>query len=238
MQPRRYTVYMKALQLVGVRGSGGVLRLVGQHISGLHRGLLVALLAVVVLAQVGCKPRQSALDTAFVTAGAGAPGAGGGRGAAGNELVAAIDSKAITFDEALAFANTKLDEVGKGTANSAAATAFAGAVLDVAARIEDRFPHQGEFELFWINVGRLAFRAAEEAHANERIQEGMTLVFAGPQRWQNQAYWERYSDHDGLAAILLAKSGQVPAAIERLQSRADLRGVALDVYEALTKRKE
>ena len=77
--------------------------------------------------------------------------------------------------------------------------------------------------------------AAEEAHAADRVPEAMTLVFAGPQRWQNQAYWERYSDHDGLAAIVLAKSGQVAVALERLRSRAELRGVALEVYELLTK---
>ncbi len=82
-------------------------------------------------------------------------------------------------------------------------------------------------------MGRLAFRAAEEAHAQGRIREAGTLVFAGPRRWQNESYWMRYSDHDALAAVILARNGDREAAIRRLRDRADLSGPALEVYQML-----
>ena len=178
-----------------------------------------------------CEPPEQRLTRIVVIATAPT----GGRGAAAQEIANAFNKKQIQLGDAMDLANRQLDGVGAGIVKSADATAFAGAVLDAAALLDDRLPHQGEMEIFWINVGRLAFRAAEEAHAAGRVPEAMTLVLAGPSRWQNDAYWNRYSDHDGLAALIMAKSGRQSEAINRLQNRPDLRGVALEVYEALTR---
>ncbi|MBS0196758.1 MAG: hypothetical protein JSR77_08375 [Planctomycetes bacterium] len=159
----------------------------------------------------------------------------GGRSAAATELAKAIIAHEFMLGDAMDLANKRLDDVGTGQVKSFDATAFAGAVLDAAAQLEPKLPQQGEMEIFWINVGRLAFRSAEEAHAAGRVPEAMTLVLAGPRRWQNDAYWNRYSDHDGLTSLLMAKMGQRSEAIARLQNRPDLRDVALQVYEMLTK---
>jgi len=193
--------------------------------------LAMAVLALLLCVCVpGCKSEKD--QFAGILATAASPAAG--RGAAATDLVAAIDAKTLTPSASIDLAQEQLLAVTKGTVKSADATAFAGAVLDAAARIQDRLPKGGEMEIFWINVGRLAFKSAEEAHAAGRVQEAMTLVFAGPERWQNQAYWERYSDHDALAAVLLAKSGQAGTAIARLRERVDLRDAALEVYQMLT----
>jgi len=181
----------------------------------------------------GCKDKRSEL--ARIGAIAVAPT--GGRGPAAAEIQTAVRAKAYLLADAIDRATAMLDGVAAGKFTSANATAFTGATLDAAALLDDLLPHGGEFELFWMNLGRLAFRSAEEAHAAGRVPEAMTLVFAGPQRWQNDAYWERFSDHDGLAAVLLAKSGQPQQAIERLQRRVELRGVALEVYNTLTGKK-
>ena len=178
-----------------------------------------------------CKPPEQRLAEIVVVAAAPT----GGRGPAATEIVAAFNKKEIQLGDAIDLANQQLDGIASGSVKSTDATVFAGAVLDAAAILDDKLPHQGEMELFWINVGRLAFRAAEEAHAGGRVPEAMTLVLAGPARWQNDAYWNRYSDHDGLVSLLLAKSGRPSEAVSRLQNRPDLRGVALEVYENLTK---
>ncbi len=187
--------------------------------------------AALLLTLVACKPPEQRMAeiAAIITAPA------GGRGPAALEIVAAFKKKELQLGDALDAANRHLDAVSSGAVKSVDATALAGAVLDAAAILDPQLPHQGEMEIFWISVGRVAFRAAEEAHANGRIAEAMTLALAGPQRWQNDAYWNRYSDHDGLVALLLAKSGRQAEAISRLQNRPDLRGVALEVYELLTK---
>ena len=194
---------------------------------------LIALSIACTLVLGACSDPAAQLNAAVATASSPT----GGRSAAATELATKIRAGTVKFSDSMDRANTMLDEVATGKTKSADATAFAGAVLDAGTMIDDLLPKQGEMELFWINVGRLAFRAAEEAHAADRVSEAMTLVLAGPQRWQNQPYWERYSDHDGLAAIILAKSGQVGLALERLRSRVELRGVAQEVYDLLTKPK-
>lgn len=198
----------------------------------LARSAWIVLFLALVVPLVGCKPPEQRLQEIVAIA----VSPGGGRGAAATELVAAYNKDEISLGNAIDLATQQLDAVASGTVKSGDATIFAGAVLDAAAMLDDKLPHQGEMELFWINVGRLAFRAAEEAHAAGRVPEAMTLVLAGPTRWQNDAYWNRYSDHDGLTSLLLAKSGQPGEAVRRLQDRPDLRGVALEVYEALTGR--
>lgn len=109
---------------------------------------------------------------------------------------------------------------------SADATACAGAVLDACTLLNAKLPRHDDTQIFWMRVGRLAFRAAEEAHAAGRLQESTTLVFAGPDRWQGEGYWYMYPDHDALAAVILAKSGRRNEALARLQNRVELKGPA------------
>jgi hypothetical protein len=86
-----------------------------------------------------------------------------------------------------------------------------------------------------MRVGGLAFKAAEEAHAKDRVAEAASLVFAGGARWQTDAYWNRQSHHDALAALILAKTGRRNEALSRLRSRADLQPPATLVLDALVK---
>jgi hypothetical protein len=155
------------------------------------------------------------------------------RAAAAKAIAADIEAGRYIMGDALDYAQRTIESAANGAGSSEQATQFAGAVLDSAVLLEDRLPHAGEFELFWTQVGRLAFRAAEEALARGREREALTLAIAGPQRWQNDSYWERYSDHDGLTSLLMARMGQAPLARERLERRGDLKGVALEVYNQL-----
>jgi hypothetical protein len=189
---------------------------------------------------MGCKDARSYLGeiAAEVNSGvAAAPTAGSAglppRAIAAQRIAADIRAKRYIAGDAVEYGQKLIEAAAVDVAGSIAATTFAGGVLDAMVLLEDDLPQAGEFELFWIGVGRLAFRAAEESHARGRLPEAMTLTLAGPQRWQNQAYWERYSDHDGLTSLLLASTGQKARAIERLRDRADLRGPALDVFRAL-----
>lgn len=178
----------------------------------------------------GCNRSDAHLRPVYAAAGNPAQG----RGAAAQSLAALIIGGRVTIADAIDDAVSRLDaamEAGRGTT---AETAYAGAVLDAAVLAEDSLPQGGEFELMWMKLGRLAFLAAEEAHAQDRVPEAMTLVMAGPLRWQTEAYWLRYTDHDALASVVLAKSGRVAEATMRLQGRPVLEGQALVVFELLT----
>lgn len=124
-------------------------------------------------------------------------------------------------------------EANEEGASSEGATAFAGAVLDAIGACEPELPSSGEFEFFWMKVGRLAFKSAEECMANGRIAEAQTLVFGCGERWQHEAYWLRYPDHDGLASYILASSGRKEQGIRRLESRPHLDGFAKEVLEII-----
>ncbi len=161
---------------------------------------------------------------------------------AGN-IVAGVKAKTFGIGNAIDAAQKRLETAAAGSTGastdpkaSAAATEFAGAVLDATAMLESSLPTGGEHEIFWMQVGRLAFKASEEAFANQRLTEARSLVLNGGKRWQNEPYWNRYSDHDGLASAIMAAQGDRSGAIARLQNRANLSGVALEVYEKLTGR--
>ncbi len=49
-----------------------------------------------------------------------------------------------------------------------------------------------------------------------------SLVLAGPQRWQSEAYWMLHPGHDALAAYVLFFSGEGGEAMRRLRSRPHL----------------
>ena len=149
-----------------------------------------------------------------------------GRAAALAELQAEFTNGRLRLDDALTLALDRLDE-------NQDCTAFAGAVLDLADGVTDESDKAGDYELFWMRVGRLAFKSADMAMSKGRLAEARALVFAKPDRWQTQAYWERYADHDALAAIILANNGEQAEAIRRLRSRVELKPPADEVLRRL-----
>ncbi len=146
---------------------------------------------------------------------------------AAGTMIAAFKAGQITAEDAINAAHDRL-EAGED------ATQFAGAVLDMLLTVEDRLPRGAEFEIFWMRVGQLAFRAALTAHNSGRPDEAYGLVLAGPKRWQTEPYWLRSPNHDALASIVLDENGERARAIARLRERPVLEGAAHDVYEKLT----
>lgn len=196
--------------------------------------LLAAILLLVALP--ACRPPDP-----IATAAATAVSPTGGRIAAAGQLASDWKAGAVQFDAAISYAIDMLDSARNGTvmiqtgqvAKSADATAFAGAVLDAMQMCEAKLPKDDNSVLMWYRVGNLAYRAAEEAHTANRLTEAANLVFAGPTHWQNEGYWYEHPNHDGLASIILAKSGRRAEAIARLQNHALLHGLAEEVYEML-----
>lgn len=175
--------------------------------------------AVLVLLSAGCDDKNKLLEGYATQAKTSRVTATGG-------LLEAVKSGLIVPDDALTLAASKLD-------NGEDATAFAGAVLDMLATIEDQLPQGGEFEIFWRRIGRLSYYAAERAYLAGRKDEALSLVLAGPKRWQNEPYWFRYGDHDALASIVLAENGQRDRAIRRLQAHAELADIADEALKKL-----
>lgn len=189
------------------------------------------LAATLVLCGCGKKYEKQLEQVAAQAAGAPDPAKLGlGRLGASRALVGLIQ-KGMSPGRAIDLAYDKLiaAEANEEGASSVGATAFAGAVLDAIAACEPELPSAGEFEFFWMKVGRLAFKSAEECMANQRIAEAQTLVFGGGERWQHEAYWLRYPDHDGLASYILALSGRTEEGIHRLESRPHLDGFAKEI---------
>ncbi|MFA6045652.1 MAG: hypothetical protein WC718_11770 [Phycisphaerales bacterium] len=167
----------------------------------------------------------------------------GGRAAAAGMLAKAWRAGDLKLDDAINLSYEYLESAKNKTplkgstvvVPSANATAFAGAVLDAIEMVQDKLPQGGEFEIMWFRIGGLAFASAEEAHAAGRLLEARSLVFAGGKRWQIEGYWLGHTGHDGLASVILAKSGERAEAIGRLRDRGQLEGVAAEVYEMLQK---
>ncbi|MBL9030592.1 MAG: hypothetical protein JNM80_02655 [Phycisphaerae bacterium] len=193
------------------------------------RTWVVALVSV--LAVWGCDSKARPMKDAQAAA-AGA----GGRAAVAKVVAEAFDAKRVTIGDMIDLAATRLEaEEAKpgGAATSQAATALAGGVLDAASMVSAKLPTSGELELFWMKMGRLAFRSADEAVSNGRLEEAESLMLAGPARWQTEAYWIRYPDHDALVAVVLVQRGKREEALHRLGSRPQLTGLAAEVYERL-----
>lgn len=167
----------------------------------------------------------------------------GGRAASAGMIAKAWKAGDVKLDDAINLAYEYLESAKNKTpmngstviVSSANATIFAGAVLDAIEMLQDKLPQGGEFEIMWFRVGGLAFASAEEAHAAGRLAESHSLVFAGGKRWQIEGYWLGHTAHDGLASVILAKSGERGEAIGRLRDRGQLVGVAAEVYEMLQK---
>lgn len=167
--------------------------------------ILIGVLAAVLPA--GCGQAGDPLDPIV----ANTPVAG--RAATADALQAEFLAGRVTFESCLERAEALLE------AGDPAATAFAGATLDLAERIKDRFPTGGEFELFWLRMGQLASKATAQAMNAGRFDEASTLVLAGPKRWQRETYWQRYPNHDIMVALSMAQQGRSQEGISRLRSR-------------------
>jgi hypothetical protein len=165
----------------------------------------------------------------------------GGRAVAAGQLVAQWKAGDHTLPQAMDYAFEQLDSIKSGkpapstgiVPRSADATAFAGAVLDAVEALTPQLPMDAEHELFWMRVGGLAFAASEESFASSRLTEARSLVFAGGNRWQSDAYWMLHTGHDALASAILAQSGERAEAVRRLEDRSDLNGPAADMFEWL-----
>lgn len=188
-----------------------------------RRACFAYVLAISLAVAGGCEDKQTLLAAYAAQAATSRTTAAGG-------LIGAFKAGQITADEAITLASDKL-EGGED------ATAFAGAVLDMLTAVEAQLPQKGEFEIFWRRVGRLAFWGAHTAYLKGRADEAGALSLAGPKRWQNDAYWLRYGDHDALVAILLDERGQRSLAIDRLRSRVELSVEAQEVLDRLTSKR-
>lgn len=176
----------------------------------LHRWLLPVLLLALAMT-AGCKSEKSRLEEIYASA-----GSAGGRGTAMNELRKQWASGKVTIVEAVGLAHTRLDSPG-----DAGAVAFAGAVLDTVAMIQPEIEDKTN-ELFWIQVGTLAGKAAAVAYAASDVPLARSLVLGGSNRWDNEAYWREHPAHDALASLVMHKSGESKEALERLRSRPEL----------------
>lgn len=163
----------------------------------------------------------------------------GGRAAVAPQMAQMIKAGQISYDEALtaAFEAVETAEKDQTGAGSAAATAFAGSVLDAITLNKDGMLAGVEFELFWMRVGGLAFKAGEEAANRGRLPEARSLVLAGSDRWQNEFYWSKRPDHDALASAVMAAVGEKTEAIRRLENRPDLESPAKELLDTLKRGK-
>ncbi len=186
---------------------------------------LLPLLLVALVGVAGCKSEKARLEALYGTAGSGR----GGRTAVGNELRKQWAEKKVTIAEAVSLAHSKLDAPG-----DAASVVFAGAVLDVIAMIAPDIEDKTN-ELFWIQAGTLAGKAAGVAVAANDIPLARSLVLAGSERWQTEAYWRQHPDHDAAASIIMHKSGESKDALDRLRSRPELTPETQAAYDLIEK---
>jgi hypothetical protein len=198
--------------------------------------VLAMLACLCVLTVSGCEPHAGAIERIAQTAGA----PSGGRAAVAAAVVQGMKEKTFAVGDVIDFAYDRLEKAARGSngaspnpTESLAATAMAGGILDAIASLKKELPQGSEHEIFWMKVGRLAFKAGEEAFANQRLPEAHSLALGGSARWQNEPYWLRYPDHDALVSAILAMEGDRAGAIQRLQARTDLSGPAQEVYEKL-----
>lgn len=129
-----------------------------------------------------------------------------------DDLRLLVDRGIVTLEAAMNDASARL-EAGQD------AVAYAGAVLDLYDERQGDLPKGQEYELFWFRMGQLAYAGASRASELGRVPEARSIVLAGPSRWQNGAYWRRYPNHDALASLLMAATGEHREALRRLANR-------------------
>ncbi len=178
--------------------------------SWVRLGIGLALGATVGLGAPGCESKARLAASYYTQAQA-------GRAAAAAGMAADWRAQKLKLDDCLNLAFQHVDNEG-----DKASQIFAGAVLDFAQLIEKELPQSGEMELFWMRLGGLASAAGEKAYNAQDIPMARSLVLAGPQRWQSEAYWMLHPGHDALAAYVLFFSGEGGEAMRRLRSRPHL----------------
>jgi hypothetical protein len=176
--------------------------------------------ALVVLS--ACKSEKSRLEDLY----AASTGAGS-RGTVANDLRKQWAEGKVTMVEAVAMAHTKLDSPGDG-----ASVVFAGAVLDVVGMIEPEIDSTTT-EMFWIQVGTLAGKAAGVAFSAGDVPLARSMVLSGSERWQNDAYWQRHPTHDAAASVVLHRSGETKEALARLRERPDMASEVQEAYDLI-----
>ncbi len=153
---------------------------------------------------------------------------GGGRATAASGLTADFRAGHITIGLALDHAEHLLAEGKPG------AVPYAGAVLDFIAQNAAALPtHPEHAEFLLIRIGRLAFTAAQAASLGGDPALARSVVLSGPARWQKESYWLMYTDHDALASMLLAVTGDRAEALRRLDQRSVLLGEADEAYSQI-----
>jgi hypothetical protein len=147
-----------------------------------------------------------------------------GRQAVTDALVADFRAGRISMDLALDHAFFTIEQ---GRADPV----YLGAILDFVERTADSIPDSAEHSAFLlIRIGRLAYQAAEASYLSGDLPAAASLMLAGPDRWQSEAYWLRYPDHDALVAVILVQTGKRNEALRRLDGRSVLRGPAEEAY--------
>lgn len=151
------------------------------------------------------------------------------RTAGASAMDAAVRAEEVKWSQLLDMAFDKLEH---GDPN---ALAIAGAVLDMTALTIDTQPSGPETEFKWMRVGALALAAANAAIEAKNLPMARSLVLAGAARWQHEPYWRQRPNHDAVAALILASSGERDEALRRLGSRPVLLGEAQVAYDSIRK---
>lgn len=134
-----------------------------------------------------------------------------------NTLRTKYYAKEITAMAALNLAHDQIEKTG-----DAASVAFAGSVLAFLDQVEPDIDREKVNEFFWMRIGTLAANAAAKAQAAGDTPLARSLVLAGPDRWQTEAYWQQNPAHDALASLLMYENGEGAAAVARLKDRPQL----------------
>lgn len=190
------------------------------------RARTLALAGVLLLALPACDdPRGRLVQHARVAQQAPPTG---GRASAAAGLAGDFRAGHITIDLALDHAEYLLREDQPG------AVPYTGAVLDFIAQSADALPtHPEHAEFVLIRIGRLAFNAAQTASRAGDPVLARSVVLSGPARWQKESYWLMHTDHDALASMLLAVTGDRMEALRRLDQRSVLLGEAGEAYSQI-----
>lgn len=123
----------------------------------------------------------------------------------------------ITAMAALNLAHDQIEKTG-----DAASVIFAGSVLAFLDQVEPDIDREKVNEFFWMRIGTLAANAAAKARAANDSPLARSLVLAGPDRWQTDAYWQQNPAHDALASMLMYENGEGAEAAARLKDRPQL----------------
>jgi hypothetical protein len=186
-----------------------------------QRALVALTLAATALAVLaGCDRAPGRADAIATLASTNVP-------AAAVQLNQDWASGRLVMSDSIDLAHTLLD------AGDPRGAGFGAAVLQTIEDRRDQINDGAEFEIFWRQVGRLACKTALADFQADRFDDAARWVFGGTARWQSEAYWMRYPDHDALASYCLTRTGRRTEAIQRLEDRPALDGDAAEALRVL-----